>query len=146
VIRAVLGTNVLASGMLGLDHSSKPPAELLRRWEARQFVLVTSFPILDELARTLKNPYFNARIAPDEAERMWQSVQRESEVVEPTNLIPATATHPEDDLILATAVSALVDYLVTADRQLLALRDVGSIPIITPVAFLAVLDTTPGVH
>ena len=31
------------------------------------------------------------------------------------------ATHPEDDLVLATAVSAQADYLVTGDRQLLAL-------------------------
>jgi len=49
------------------------------------------------------------------------------------------ATHPEDDLILATAASARADYLVTGDRQLLALGTFEEIAIVTPRAFLDLL-------
>jgi len=50
-------------------------------------------------------------------------------------------THPEDDLTLATAVSAKADYLVTGDQPML--RKVGNtyqgVNLITPIAFLAML-------
>jgi predicted nucleic acid-binding protein len=50
------------------------------------------------------------------------------------------ATHPEDDLILATAVSAQADYLVTGDRHLLALGMFHGVQIVSPREFLTILD------
>ena len=46
------------------------------------------------------------------------------------------ATHPEDDLVLATAVSAQADYLVTRDRQLLKLGSYQGVAIVSPTEFL----------
>lgn len=54
------------------------------------------------------------------------------------------ATHPEDDLILATALSAPVDYLVTGDRKLQALGVYQGVAILTSRAFLdLLLSETP---
>jgi predicted nucleic acid-binding protein len=55
--------------------------------------------------------------------------------------VQGVATHPEDDPILATALSAGADYLVTGDRRL---RDrvplFRGIPLISPSEFRDVLS------
>jgi len=60
-------------------------------------------------------------------------------------LVPITvevrgvATHPEDDLVIATAVNAGADYLVTGDKELLAVGAYQSVTIRNPRAFLELL-------
>ena len=43
--------------------------------------------------------------------------------------------------MLSVAVSADVDYLVTGDNQLLALGHIEKIPIVSPRAFLDILES-----
>ncbi len=50
--------------------------------------------------------------------------------------VQGVATHPEDDLILATAVSGGAQYLVTGDRQLLKLGNYQGVQIVTARDFL----------
>ncbi len=50
-------------------------------------------------------------------------LKEEGLIVPITANIKNVATHPEDDLILATAISAQVEYIVTGDGLLL--RKVG---------------------
>jgi predicted nucleic acid-binding protein len=49
-------------------------------------------------------------------------------------------THPEDDLVLAAAISAIADYLVTGDRQLQRIAHFHDVEIVTPRAFHSILD------
>lgn len=56
-----------------------------------------------------------------------------------TTIVQGVATHQEDDLILATAVSAGADYLVTGDQQLQALGSYRGVTILSTRAFLNVL-------
>jgi predicted nucleic acid-binding protein len=60
--------------------------------------------------------------------------------VEITVEVRGVATHPEDDLILATAISARADYLVTGDRQLQALGSYQGVQIVSPRQFLTILQ------
>jgi predicted nucleic acid-binding protein len=60
--------------------------------------------------------------------------------------VQGVASHPEDDLILATAVSAQADYLVTGDRQLLALGEYQGAQIVTPRAFATILGPPTSVQ
>jgi predicted nucleic acid-binding protein len=53
-------------------------------------------------------------------------------------------THPEDDLVLAVAASARVDYLVTGDKPLQRLGAYQSVRVISPRAFLDLLEATGG--
>lgn len=55
-------------------------------------------------------------------------------------MVTSVATHPEDDLVLATAVSAQVDYLVTGDRQLQRLDTFQDVRILSPRQFLTILE------
>jgi predicted nucleic acid-binding protein len=49
------------------------------------------------------------------------------------------ATHPEDDVILATAVSAKADYLVTGDTKLQHIGMYRGVVILSPRRFLETL-------
>ena len=54
--------------------------------------------------------------------------------------VQGVASHPEDDPVLATAVSAAADYLVTGDRQLQQLGSYQGVRIVSPREFLTLLD------
>jgi predicted nucleic acid-binding protein len=58
--------------------------------------------------------------------------------------VAGIATHPEDDLIVATALSAKADYLVTGDRKLLELGTYAGITFVSPRGFLDHLDVEEG--
>lgn len=51
-LRAVLDTNVFVSAFLSRSPTS-PTQELVRRWEAQEFVLLVSDTLVDELAEKL---------------------------------------------------------------------------------------------
>lgn len=140
MITAVLDTNVLVSGIVAF-HKPTPPAQILEAWRAGEFQLVLSTHIIDELKSALEKPYFAQRITPQQVAGTITLFKQEAIVTPITTNIQGAATHPEDDLILATAVSATVDYLVTGDQPLL--RKVGhayqGVNLVAPVTFLKAL-------
>jgi uncharacterized protein len=139
VIGAVLDTNVLAPGLRGFANPDNTLGELLRRWRDGQFRLIVSRPILAELRRTLATPYVASALTERQRERAITLLQRWGTVAALTVRVVGIATHPEDDLILATAVSARADYLVTGDEKLLRLAEYQHVKIVTPRRFLHVL-------
>lgn len=57
-----------------------------------------------------------------------------------TASVSGVATHPEDDLILAAAISGCADYLVTGDARLQALGTFQGVQIMSPRVFLGILE------
>jgi putative PIN family toxin of toxin-antitoxin system len=140
LIRAVLDANVLASAIAAIRLPTSTPGELLRRWRRRAYTLVVSDVILDETARTLRKPYFQRFMRSGQAESAVRLVRAKAERTSIVAEVSGVATHPEDDLILATAVSAKVRYLVTGDAQLQALRRYRGVTIVSPRVFLSMLS------
>ena len=71
-------------------------------------------------------------------------VSRVADVIPITLTVQGIATHAEDDLVLATALSGNADYLVTGDKELLNVGSYRGVTIVTPRAFLDILDNSPG--
>lgn len=140
MIVAVFDTNVLASGLAGEARPESTPGELLRRWRATQFIMVVSEPILAELVRTLTNPYFSRRFSQAEIENTLARVSADARLQPITVGVAGVATHPRDDVILATALSARAPYLVTGDRQLQQRGAYGGTRLLSPRQFLGVLE------
>ena len=142
MISAVLDANTIASGILGFRNPDSIPGTLLRLWRRGTFILVTSKHIRDEVRNTLRKPYFATHLTPQEISRIQAVLQFQAKQVLITENVRDSATHPEDDVVLATAVSAKADYLVTRDTRLL--RKVGSIyqevNLVSPSDFLKVLQ------
>jgi putative PIN family toxin of toxin-antitoxin system len=133
VIVAVLDTNVLVSGF---PAPTGVPGTLIDLWRRGVYLLVVSEPILMELAETWRDPYWAARFPSDESKAAIDLLRDMALVTPLTVEVAGVATHPEDDLILATAVSGGADYLVTGDRKVLAIGAFGNVTIFSPRAFL----------
>ncbi len=136
MIHAVLDTNVLASGFV---RPEPVPGQLLLLWQAEKYILVVSEHILTELARTFEEPYFARHLTPEQRASNVALLRREALVVPLTARVSGIATHPEDDRILATAVSAHADYPVTGDAQLQKLGEYEDVKIVSPRQFLELL-------
>ena len=139
MISAVIDTNVLASGTV---TSATPTGQILDAWRAGQFELVTSAHIIEELTRTFQKTYFRNRLSNKATANFIDLLQNEAFVTPIIVKVQGVATHPEDDLTIATALSAKADYLVTGDQPLL--RKVGNsyrgITLANPNDFLKILQ------
>lgn len=142
MITAVLDTNVLASGFVRHNPQS-PPVQVIDAWRARLFTLVVSEHILAELSRTFAESYFSSRLTPQQRAANIALITEDATVTPITTEVHGVATHPEDDLILATAISAQADYLVTGDTKLQDLVTYEGVTILSPRAFLALLLSMP---
>jgi uncharacterized protein len=141
VIRAVIGTNIFASGVVGLHRLESVPGEIVRCWYRQEFIVVASKPIVDEVRRTLANQYFLDRSSSKDREDAMETLLRDAEHAVLTSNIEGAASHPEDDFILATAVDGRADVLVTGDKQLLRLVSYRGIDIIGARDFLTMLES-----
>jgi putative PIN family toxin of toxin-antitoxin system len=137
VIRAVLDANALVSG---LPASAGTLAAIIDCWRSGQFQLVVSHHILAEVRRAWTKPYWQARFSPTLIERTLTLLHDNADLTPLTATVEGVATHPEDDLVLATAVSGDADYLITGDRQLQRLGTFQGVRILSPRQFLALLD------
>ena len=144
MIRATLDTNVLVSGLAGLDVPASTPGAIVWHWHNDTFELVISTSILAELERTLTKPYYRSRRSPAQIEAAVRLIVSKATFVVPTITISGVTTHPEDDLVLAVAASARVDYLVTGDKPLHRLGAYQGVRMISPRAVLELLEATGG--
>ena len=111
VILATIDTSVLAPSVRRAHAPEHMLAPILRAWRARQFELVLSAHILEELRRTLSSQYFARRLSSRDVDVAILGFGTFASIVKITEVVEGVATHPEDDIILATALSGRVDYL-----------------------------------
>jgi putative PIN family toxin of toxin-antitoxin system len=137
VIRVTLDTNTLASGALGRPGTI---AEILRRWRQGLLEIVISDHILEELERTLRKPYFADRIDPRDRAQFLSLLRELATVVEIAAPVPVVLQDHAGNLILATAVSANVPYIITGDRELQMLGEFQQIRILSARAFQSMVE------
>ena len=106
----------------------------------KAFTLVVSKPILTELVRTLTNPYFGSRLSPADVATALARFHADAVMQPVTDQVSGVATYPQDDVILATALSGRVPYLVTGDKPLLIRGAYQGTRLLSPRQFLELLD------
>jgi len=144
VITAVLDTNALASGFRGVRNPVSTPGQIIQAWNARQFQLVVSEHVLGELRRAFGTRYFTRYLSAQQIADALRALEDEATLTPITAPVHGVATHPEDDLILATAVSANASYLVTGDGPLQKLGAYEGVTIVSPREFLDILEAERG--
>ncbi|EKD85099.1 MAG: PilT protein [uncultured bacterium] len=141
MISAVLDANIITSGILGYRNPVSIPGAILRLWRQGTFILATSKHIRDEVKVALSKSYFKKHLTIQEISRIQALLQFQAKQTVITEDVHETATHFEDDLVLAVVVSAKADYLVTGDGPLL--RKVGNsyqgVKLVNPNDFLQIL-------
>jgi uncharacterized protein len=130
-VKVILDTNVLLAALVtqGLCH------ELFRRL-VRARAMVTSEPLLEELEGVITR---KMHLTPA-VNRFLTELRRAVERVCPGTLPAPVCRDPDDDVVLATAVAAHADVIVTGDADLLILKEYEGIFILSPRQFLQWLD------
>ncbi|MGD0520670.1 MAG: putative toxin-antitoxin system toxin component, PIN family [Terracidiphilus sp.] len=128
-LRVVLDTNVLVSG---LAYPVSIPGRILNAWRQGGVDLVLSRYILDEMVRVLPR-LRRISLTPSEIRDLADSFLFLAEIVEPSAELEAALRDEADQKVLGTLRAAKADYLVTGDKDLLALSELY--PIVTPAVF-----------
>ena len=130
-LRVVLDTNVLVSG---LAYPASIPGRIVGVWRHGGLDVVLSRFILDEVSLVLPRLSRN-RLNPSEVQDLVDSFIFLADVVETDEEKDASLRDPADQQILSTLRVSGADYLITGDKDLLALGE--TYPIVTPAAFWA---------
>lgn len=95
--------------------------------------MYTSEPLLVELADVLPRPKFSQRI--DKAGRTVSQLVEQyrglAQVVEPAAITSGTLADPDDDHVLACALAARADLIVSGDAHFLNLKAYRGIAIVS---------------
>jgi uncharacterized protein len=139
VPRAVLDSSVLISAFLTPYGVS---AKLLDAAEQGTFDLCISHEILDEAQHSgPKSSVYAAttRIPTTRSPSSIEGLAAYAELISDLPQMRVVPLDPKDDVIVATAIRAQAEYLVTGDRHLLSLGSYRGIQIVTPRRFLNLL-------
>jgi uncharacterized protein len=131
-VRIVLDTNTLVSAILS---PLGPPRRLLDDARAQVFELCSSPVLMAELLDVVSREKFAKRLAAAELTPLGivAEIRRLSVMAVPADVPRVVANDADDDHVLACAVSAHADLIVSGDRHLLSLgSDYQGIAIVTP--------------
>ncbi len=128
---AVFDSNVLIAALITEGICSK----LLHRARMREFSLVSCTFIMKEIGNILSRKF---RLSGDEIRLAMEPVNEAvTQIIEHNMKIKGICRDADDDNILACALAAKAEYLVTGDADLLELKRYQDIRIITPRDFEA---------
>lgn len=135
-MRIVLDTNIVVSRFL-TPHGRV--ARILHLWEGGAFELLVSEAILTEYGQVLCYPRLLRihHLTDAQLTEIEEAFREFSELVIPGKTPAVIEDDPDDDHLLACAVSGGADCLVTGDDHLLRLGSYEGIPILAPAVFLA---------
>jgi putative PIN family toxin of toxin-antitoxin system len=128
-VKAVFDTNVFVTAFVTEGICSK----LLIRGRKRDFDLIACPIILREFEQVLIKKLSATRNEARDALRLISEAL--SSIVSPSRRVEGICRDREDDAILACALAAEADYLVTGDNDLLVLKTFKGIKIVTPRDF-----------
>lgn len=127
-MRLVLDTNIVVSALLWRGT----PHELVAAAQTKPVIFFTSPILLAELAEILSrsklaNAVSASGLTPDQLMIRYRHI---TTVIHPAPIPPTVLTDPDDDHVLACAVAARADLIVSGDRDLLDLGKFQNIPLV----------------
>lgn len=133
-VRVILDTNIVLSGLFWYG----PPHTLLNHVRDGTLTLISSPALLAELAEVIERPKFDAILVRSHTSREHSlvEIQALAEVVTHDLLPIPVCRDADDDAVLACALAAQADLIVSGDSDLLILQEYEGIPIVDAVSAL----------
>lgn len=139
MLRVVLDANVCISAVL---RPEGPPGRLVERFlREAAFEVVLTPAIADEVLRAFAYPKVRRFMRGDVEPELWfEDILVLADLVAAEPEFPRVGPDPDDDKYIAAALDGRASFVVTGDRQLLAVREYEGVRVITPRAFLEILN------
>jgi len=131
--RVILDTNIIISSALG-----GALVLVLEKWDEGKFTVIVTTDVVSEYFEVLNRPKF--RLTQETIDKITRYIYQFSEFVVPEEQIRFIQDDPKDDKFLEAAIAGKVDFIVSGDNHLLALKEFRSIPIISGREFLDWLE------
>jgi hypothetical protein len=140
VLRAVLDANVYVSAAL---RPEGPPGRIIERLlRDAAFEIVLAPGIIDEVLQALSYPKVQRLIRRDLDPELWfEDIIVLANLVVCTRTVSGVCSDPDDDKYLAAALEGRAAFVVSGDRHLLMLAEYEGVRIISPRAFLDLLES-----
>jgi uncharacterized protein len=140
VIRAVLDANVYVSAAV---RPEGPPGQIISHFLRHgAFEIVMSKPIVEEVLRALSYPKVRKYIRPPLDPELWfEDIVVLSHLVAGERDFKSASKDPDDDKYIAAAIEGRAGFVVAGDSDLLDLKQLEGIRIVSPRAFLDLLVT-----
>ena len=129
-LRVVLDTNVLLSG---IAYPASIPGKIITAWRHGSIDVLLSTFILEELQRMLPKLTHRHGLTPAEISDLVDALFIQAEVIDPPADFEPNLRDINDQPVLAALKVSGADYLISGDKDLLALAD--AYPIVSPSAF-----------
>ncbi len=134
-MKALFDTNMLLAAFL----TEGVCAKLLTRARKQQFNLITCPFVLHEFERILTKKFSATKLEKENA--LALITEAAQDIVQPSETPFGACRDKDDDNVLACALEAEADYLITGDKDLLHLKVFRGIRIITPRDFELLFDS-----
>jgi putative PIN family toxin of toxin-antitoxin system len=141
-MRVIVDTNVFISYLLKSEKEKTIPFIIEAGFKGA-FTFIVPHDVLREFNKKLsEKSYLAKKISREEADKFVVLLSLVSDTVsslqEP---LPEIVRDKKDDYLLAYGTVGECDYLVTGDADLLFLKQVGKVKIVSPAAFYHILKS-----
>ncbi|MBU0896413.1 MAG: putative toxin-antitoxin system toxin component, PIN family [Candidatus Omnitrophica bacterium] len=141
MIKAVVDTNVVVSGLLGVGSCR----EIYLRFKDNKFILITSNPLFEEFITVLGREKFKNLIAEEDSKRAIYFIQTKAIFINPQQKVFNSKSDPKDNIVLEATLEAKPNCLVSGDKHILTFKPkYKGTPVLTAAEFIALLDKSKG--
>lgn len=126
-MRVVLDTNVFISGIFWEGNFC---SQLIDKWKMNEIELVSSFEIIEELVKTLKN--FKIPMPDDMIEEWKNLIINNSIIPKISSKIDLIREDSEDNKFIEAAIDGKADLIISQDKHILNLKEYLGIKIVKP--------------
>lgn len=144
MLRAVLDANVVVSALI---RPEGPAGRILERVARGAGVSIVLSPaMLDEYRRSLAYPKVRkyVKLPAPEVDAWVDALALLADIVPGERAVAVVAADPDDDKYLSAALEGRAPYVVSGDRHLLDVGVYEGVRIVTPRAFLELLEAHAG--
>jgi putative PIN family toxin of toxin-antitoxin system len=137
--RVVLDANIYVSALISEKGN---PARIIRAWRGEAIEIAFSQPVIDEILRVTNYERIQRKYAKVRENRLnfVELLSEQCVWVEPAKGLDVVKADESDNRYIECAVASGAQYIVTGDDHLLELKNYLGIEIITPAAFIILLE------
>lgn len=144
-VRALLDANVFISYLLSPDSMSAA-IHVVEGAFTGAYQLLLPEEVIEELrGKTATKPWLVTHITSDETERLVAILQTVAEILpEIREPLPEVGRDRKDDYLFAHAVVGRADFLVSGDKGVQAVGQIGEVRVVSPAGFLDAIEGNSG--